>query len=166
MKTTGHTLPEAHHDDRLMAELSRDVHKYTGFENFGIPFCMTVEAEVLGSSINFGTLACEPKIEKEAFDSVSNEKRQDRICHSVSKKNKDIPVVGNLTGPLSTSTSIVDPVTFLKELRKDKENAHRVINYVTDFLIEYAKLMIENGVDLISIGDPTATGRKCLKNMP
>jgi len=22
MKTTGHTLPEAHHDDRLMAELS------------------------------------------------------------------------------------------------------------------------------------------------
>jgi len=41
----------------------------------------------------------------------------------LSKKNKDIPVVGNLTGPLSTSTSIVDPVTFLKELRKDKENA-------------------------------------------
>jgi len=40
-------------------------------------------------------------------------------------------------------------VTFLKELRKDKENAHRVINYVTDFLIEYAKLMIENGVDFV-----------------
>ncbi|CDG37305.1 methylcobalamin:coenzyme M methyltransferase [Acetivibrio thermocellus BC1] len=172
MKTTGHTLPEAHHDDRLMAELSRDVHKYTGFENFGIPFCMTVEAEVLGSSINFGTLACEPKIEKEAFDSVSNVVYQDigkmlkkgriesviQAAWHLSKKNKDIPVVGNLTGPLSTSASIVDPVTFLKELRKDNENAHRVINYVTDFLIEYAKLMIENGVDLISIGDPTATG--------
>ncbi|GAE86773.1 methylcobamide:CoM methyltransferase MtbA [Acetivibrio straminisolvens] len=172
MKSTGHTLPEAHHDDRLMAELARDVHKYTGFENFGIPFCMTVEAEVLGSEINFGTLACEPKIEKEVFDSVSEVVYQDigqmlkkgriesvvQAAYHLSRKNTDVPVVGNLTGPLSTSASIVNPVSFLKELRKDKENAHKVINYVTDFLIEYAKLMIDNGADLISIGDPTATG--------
>ncbi|HHV30734.1 methylcobamide:CoM methyltransferase MtbA [Acetivibrio mesophilus] len=172
MKSTGHTLPEAHHDDKLMAELAKDIFKYTGFENFGIPFCMTVEAEVLGSEINFGTLACEPKIEKEVFDSVSDVVYQDigkilkkgriesviQAGYLLSKRNKDVPVVGNLTGPLSTSASIVNPISFLKELRKDRENAHRVINYVTDFLIEYAKLMIDNGVDLISIGDPTATG--------
>jgi len=53
MHKTGHTLPEAHHDEELMAELSYDVHKYTGFENFGIPFCMTVEA--------VGCFPCEPE---------------------------------------------------------------------------------------------------------
>jgi len=53
MQKTGHTLPEAHHDEELMAELSYDVHKYTGFENFGIPFCMTVEA--------VGCFPCEPE---------------------------------------------------------------------------------------------------------
>lgn len=72
MNKTGHTLPDAHHDDKLMAELSHDVYENTGFENFGIPFCMTVEAEVLGSSINFGSLECEPKIEKEVFPSTSH----------------------------------------------------------------------------------------------
>lgn len=172
MNKTGHTLPDAHHDDNLMAELSHDVYEYTGFENFGIPFCMTVEAEVLGSSINFGTLECEPKIEKEVFPSTSQVEyrniheilKKGRIetviqaGYHLSKKYSDVPVIGNLTGPISTAASIVDPMSFLKELRKDRENAHKVIEYVTDFLIEYAKLMIDNGVDLISIGDPTATG--------
>lgn len=172
MNKTGHTLPEAHHDDRLMAELSKDVHEYTGFENFGIPFCMTVEAEVLGSEINFGTLACEPKIEKEVFPSVSNIEykninnilKQGRINtivqagYRLSKAYPDVPVIGNLTGPISTAASLVDPMSFLKELRKDRENAHKAIEYVTDFLIEYAKLMIDNGATLISVGDPTATG--------
>ncbi len=172
MNKTGNTLPEAHHDDRLMAELSHDVYEYTGFENFGIPFCMTVEAELLGSSINFGTLACEPKIEKEVFPSVSQVEYRNihemlkrgrvetviQAGYRLSKKYPDIPAIGNLTGPISPAASMVDPMLFLKELRKDRENAHKVIDYVTDFLIEYAKLMIDNGIDLISIGDPTATG--------
>lgn len=172
MDKTGHVLPAAHHDDILMKELSKDVHDYTGFENFGIPFCMTVEAEVLGSEINFGTLACEPKIQKEVFPSVSAVEYRDineilksgrintiiQAGYHLSKSYPDVPVIGNLTGPISTTASIVDPMSFLKELRKDKENAHKTIDYVTDFLIEYAKLMIENGATVISIGDPTATG--------
>ena len=172
MNKTGHTLPEAHHDDVLMSELSHDVFEQTGFENFGIPFCMTVEAEVLGSQINFGTLACEPKIEKEIFPSTSKVdfKKKTEIEHSgrvntiiqagykLSQQYPDIPVIGNLTGPISTAASIVDPITFLKELRKDPANAHKVLDYVSDFLLDYAKLMIDNGVTLISIGDPTATG--------
>lgn len=172
MNKTGHTLPEAHHDDNLMAGLSADVHENTGFENFGIPFCMTVEAEVLGSEINFGTLACEPKIQKEVYPSVSKVEYRDirkmnqsgrvgaiiQAGYLLSKKYPDIPIIGNLTGPISTAASIVDPIPFLKELRKDKENAHKVLSYVSDYLIEYARLMIDNGVSLISIGDPTATG--------
>lgn len=172
MNKTGHTLPEAHHDDKLMSSLARDVNENTGFENFGIPFCMTVEAEVLGSSINFGTLSCEPKIRQEVFPSVSAVGKKDiglllkqgRIAtivqsgYRLSREYPDVPVIGNLTGPISTAASIVDPMTFLKELRKDQENAHRTIDYVTDFLIEYARLLLDNGATLISIGDPTATG--------
>lgn len=67
MNKTGHILPEGHHDSIIMAQLAVDVHENTGFENFGIPFCMTVEAEVLGSEINYGTLSCEPKIQKELY---------------------------------------------------------------------------------------------------
>ncbi|MEK6779820.1 MAG: uroporphyrinogen decarboxylase family protein [Candidatus Deferrimicrobiota bacterium] len=172
MKATGHTLPEAHFDGDLMAALARDVHEHTGFENFGVPFCMTVEAEVLGSSIDIGSLSCEPKIIREVFPSVSRASLGDAGKHNgagrtgaifraagrLSEKFPDIPVIGNLTGPVSASASIVDPMTFLKELRKDRDNAHRVMGFVSEYLIEFAKGMIGNGAAAVSIGDPTATG--------
>lgn len=172
MNKTGHTLPEAHHKEKLMAELAYDVYEHTGFENFGMPFCLTVEAEVLGSEINFGSLTCEPKIQTELYSSVSKVHyrkinsliqagRLNTIIQAeyiLSKKYIDVPIIGNLTGPISTAASVVDPMTFLKELRKDWQNSHRLIDYITNFLIAYARLMIENGAAAISIGDPTATG--------
>lgn len=172
MNKTGHILPDGHHDSTIMAELANDVHQHTGFENFGIPFCMTVEAEVLGSEINYGTLACEPKIQKEVFASVNDvvyresgamakNARVNAIIdatYTLSQKYSDVPVFGSVTGPLSTSASLVDPIPFLKELRKNREGAHRVVDYVSDQIIEYAKLMIESGANVIAIADPTATG--------
>jgi MtaA/CmuA family methyltransferase len=172
MNITGNTLPAAHHQGGLMAALAGDIHEHTGFENVGVPFCMTVEAEVLGSEINFGTLACEPKIQREVFPSssqvqfrsISDMLAHGRIAevvqagHLIAHNNPDQPLIGNLTGPISTAASIVDPVTFLKELRKDAPNSHRVLDYVSDLLIAFAGEMVNNGVTLISIGDPTATG--------
>jgi len=72
MQRTGNTLPEAHFDVQRMAALAQDIHSFTGFENIGVPFCMTVEAELLGSQIDHGTLACEPKIAREIFPSISD----------------------------------------------------------------------------------------------
>jgi len=172
MNKTGHKLPQGHHDSKIMAEIAKDVHQNTGFENFGIPFCMTVEAEVLGSEINYGNLFCEPKIQKEVFATTSDvifkelgamEKNQRvnsiiEATYVLSKKYPDIPVIGSLTGPISTSASLVNPISFLKELRKNPSIAHSVINYVSNHIIELAKLMIENGANVISIADPTATG--------
>lgn len=171
MKETGNTLPAAHLDEQQMAALSADVQGYTGFENFGIPFCMTIEAEVLGSEVHYGSLECEPKIQREIFPSAKEVHllplgTMDRnrrvgavlqsICHL--SKNSDIPVIGSLTGPLSTAASLVDPMQFLKGLRRDKEASHQFIDYVCGHLLAYAKMMVENGAAAISIADPTATG--------
>ena len=172
MQESGKQFPYAHSDAALMRELSEIVHKKTGFENFGVPFCMTVEAEVLGSEINFGSLECEPKIQKEIFPSVSQVDYRNilellhkgrietvaEVCYALSKKQPDVPVIGSLTGPVSTAASIVDPMSFLKELRKDRENSHKCMDYVTEFLIAYARLLIESGAKIITIADPTATG--------
>jgi [methyl-Co(III) methanol-specific corrinoid protein]:coenzyme M methyltransferase len=172
MNSTGHTLPEAHSDARLMAELAADVHEYTGFENLGIPFCMTVEAEVLGSAVNYGTLACEPKIVREVFTSAGIVQARDiavmlnngrigavvEAAGILARRHPDIPVIGNLTGPVSTAASLIDPVTLLKEFRKNPSDSHRVLDYVTHLLIGFAERLVESGVTLISIGDPTATG--------
>lgn len=172
MNAGGHTLPAAHSDWRLMSSLAADVQQLTGFENIGIPFCMTVEAEALGSEINFGTLECEPKIARERFGgvetveylprgAVAGSPRAGVVIQSVaelSKRYPDIPVIGSVTGPVSTAASIVDPMTFLKQLRKNRATAHRVMDYVTGQLSDYARLLADNGASAIAIADPTATG--------
>ncbi|SMC31928.1 uroporphyrinogen decarboxylase family protein [Sporomusa malonica] len=172
MKNSGQTLPAAHSAATLMANLAYAVHNLTGFENFGLPFCMTVEAEVLGSKIDLGTLECEPKISREVFASAAQVEYKDIpsllnagripiVCQAasiLSTQHSDIPVIGSLTGPVSTAASIVDPIPFLKELRKDPSAAHRVFDYVTALLIGFAHKLIDHGVSVIAIGDPTATG--------
>lgn len=172
MKECGASFPTVHHSAEAMERLSSSVQTRTGFENFGIPYCMTVEAEVLGSEIDFGNEECEPKIAKERYEfskdvpihdvkKLVKEGRIEAIAkagYEIGRKNPDIPVIGSLTGPVSTAASIVDPMTFLKELRRDKENANRVLDYVADFLIEYAKVLVESGFPVITIADPTATG--------
>lgn len=172
MTKTGHTLPEAHFEAGLMADLAAGIHAETGFENIGIPFCMTVEAEVLGSDIDFGNLACEPKIAREQFHSVKDVVYKDfatmldsgRICEvagaaeHLSRRYPDQPVIGSLTGPISSAASLVEPMQFLKELRKEREDTHRVLEYVSNFLIAFARTLIDSGATVICIGDPTATG--------
>lgn len=173
MRATGHTLPEAHFDPQRMADLAQAIHTQTGFENIGVPFCMTVEAELLGSEINHGTLECEPKIVREVFPSVNAVEFRDvsRLVHSgrievvveaahrLARANPDVPVIASLTGPVSTAASIVDPLTFYKELRKNPTGAHRLLEYVTNLLGTFAERLLEGqGATAIAVGDPSATG--------
>jgi [methyl-Co(III) methanol-specific corrinoid protein]:coenzyme M methyltransferase len=172
MQRTGHTLPEAHFDAARMAALARDVQSFTGFENVGVPFCMTIEAELLGSEINHGTLACEPKIAREVFPTVrdvtygnvevlANSGRMNVVVEAalrISTENPDVPVVASLTGPISTAASIVDPLAFYKSLRRDPDGAHQVLDYVTRLLSAFARRLLEQGATAIAVGDPSATG--------
>jgi [methyl-Co(III) methanol-specific corrinoid protein]:coenzyme M methyltransferase len=172
MRQTGHTLPEAHFDPRRMADLAGDVTEATGFENIGVPFCMTVEAEALGSRVDHGTLACEPKIAAEAYPSVKDVPvdrlfshapagRQEVVARAAgicAERQSDLPVVVSLTGPISTAASIVDPIAFLKDLRRAPAEAMALLDRVADFLADFARLAAQNGADVIAIGDPTATG--------
>lgn len=173
MKQTGHTLPQAHSDPERMAELAEDIHDFTGFENIGVPFCVTVEAEQLGSQVDLGTLACEPKIAREVFPSVREVVFRDlnelifsgradvvvAAAHRIAQKNPDIPVIASLTGPISAATSIIDPMTFYKELRRFPDESHRVLDYITQMLAAFAKRLIDRqGAAVIAIGDPSATG--------
>jgi [methyl-Co(III) methanol-specific corrinoid protein]:coenzyme M methyltransferase len=172
MQKTGRTLPDAHHGAGLMADLARDVSTETGFENFGLPFCMTIEAEALGSGVDYGSLKCEPKITREPFlnsgdvrrlppGAILKNKRAEALFGAISALSRtapDVPVIGSVTGPVSLAASLVDPMTFFKGLRKDKEASHRLLDYATEQLIDYARGIVESGATVVSIADPTATG--------
>jgi [methyl-Co(III) methanol-specific corrinoid protein]:coenzyme M methyltransferase len=169
MEKTGHTLPEAHFSATKMAALAEAASEATGFENIGLPFCMTVEAEMFGGATEHGTLECEPKIQHEAFASLDDVRVRldaDKIGRSavvteavnlLRGRRPDLPIVATLKGPVSVAASMVDPMTFLKGLHKSRKSAHRVLEEITHVLASYAGRLVAAGADVIAIGDPTAT---------
>lgn len=153
-----------------MVKAAKLVNEEIGFENYGVPFCMTVEAEPLGIELSFGDKTVEPRVTKyneneleEIIKSYNikplTDKRMPVVIEAIKKlKNDNVPVIGNITGPISTATSIVDPLKLIKMFRREPELAYKFIEYVNEYSIDYAKEMIKAGADVIAISDPTATG--------
>ena len=164
-------LPEAHTDARKMADLAKAVYDYGCFENVGVPFCMTVEAEAMGAPVDMGSNVFEPRVTGYVMESVSEFGKlpvkdvESGRCGVVLEairylkgENLEVPVVGNLTGPISTASSLMEPMVFYRELRKKNEDAHRFLQFVTDRLLEFGKAQIRAGADVIAISDPSGTG--------
>lgn len=163
--------PMAHSDSEMMANLTLGMYKNGGFENFGVPFCMTVEAECMGADVYMGTKVTEPRVVKYPIESVSNWRELKKFDVNTARaktvidaikilkeKNNDIPIVANLTGPVSLASSLMEPMTYYKELRKKKNEAHEFMEFVTDNLIEFGKAQLQAGADVLTISDPSGTG--------
>jgi len=171
MDLTGNFWPEAHNDSRLMADLAAGVYENGGFENFGVPFCMTVEAEAMGAQVNMGTKVNEPRVTAYPLHSVEewqllqpinvHEGRPKIVTDAIAllkARNPDIPVVANLCGPISLASSLIEPMVYYKELYKKADKAHEMMECVTDNLIAFGKAQIRAGADVLAISDPSGTG--------
>lgn len=171
MHESGVIWPAAHTDANLMAALAIASYKEKCFDNIGVPFCMTVEAEALGAEVTMGSEIYEPHVTSYPIDTVADWKTLSRpdvnkgrekitidAIRLIKAQNLDAPIVGNLTGPISVASSVMEPVNFYKELRKKKELAHEYMTFVTEGLIDFARAMVEAGADVIAISDPSGTG--------
>lgn len=170
MQTVRIYLPEAHTDAQKMAGLAKAVYEQGCFENYGVPFCMTIEAEEMGAKVNLGSRIYEPHVTGYVIDTVSDYGKLSEIDLSkgrvkvvldairILKEEGDVPVVGNLTGPVSTASSVMEPVVFYKEMRKKNQETHAYMEFITNQLIKFGTAQIEAGADVIAISDPSATG--------
>lgn len=171
MDISGISWPEAHLDPVMMANLALASYENGCFENIGVPFCMTIEAEEMGAEVTMGSKVFEPHVTGYAYDSVSEWRKLKPIDLSngrarvvldaikiLKSKNLDAPIVGNITGPISTASSVIEPVSFYKSLRKDNKTVHEYMEFVTDEIIKFANAQIDAGADVIAISDPSGTG--------
>ena len=172
MHKTGIMWPDAHLDGQKMANLAASVYEYGMFENYGVPFCMTIEVESIGGSkIDMGDDKFEPHVVDYVIGSASEYEKLGKLDVSSGRakvtvdaikllKGKDdgVPIIGNLSGPISVASSLMDPVVYYKELRRKKEDAHEFMEFVTNQIIEFGKAQVEAGADVIAISDPSGTG--------
>ena len=171
MEEAGVSLPAAHSDARMMADLAKAAYTSGCFENVGVPFCMTVEAEAMGAEVIMGSNIVEPHVSRYVIESVTEYGTLPVVDHTAGRagvtveairllKNEldGVPIVGNLTGPVSTASSLIEPTIFFKELRKKNAEAHTYMAFITDQLIAFGLAQIEAGADVIAISDPSGTG--------
>lgn len=172
MEASGYHWPEAHSDPVAMAGLGKAMHDLAGVENVGVPFCLTVEAEAMGAPVDLGTRETEPRITDYAIIQVDQFKRLNGVTTGrngrvetalealriLAREAPDTPAIGNLTGPISLATSLIDPLTFFKSLRTNAKSVHEFLAFITESLVEFGRAQIEAGADIVVIADPTGTG--------
>lgn len=171
MDLSGISWPEAHSDPEKMAGLAASVYESGGFENYGVPFCMTVEAEGFGSPVDLGTKVNEPRVTDYILTSVSDWPRLPRLeankgraaavldaIRRLKAKDSGVPIIANLTGPISLASSLLEPMVYYRELRSKNEEAHRFMSFITENLIEFGKAQIKAGADVIAVAEPSGTG--------
>ena len=164
-------FPEAHTDPQKMAALAKAVYDRGFFENYGVPFCMTVEAEAMGAEVTLGRKEVEPHVTDYAFDDVHDWRKAKPIdlesgrakvvidaIKMLRASGDSVPIVGNVVGPISVASSVMEATRFYKQLRKEPELSREYMDFVTDEIIRFAVAQVQAGADVIAIADPSGTG--------
>lgn len=171
MDRAGCFWPEAHSDADRMARLTLAAHELAGIENVGVPFCMTIEAEGMGAGVGLGSKESEPRVTNYVMENMGELERlapfdpsvgRARVCAEAIRILKEtaphLPVIANLSGPVSLATSLIDPLLYYRAMRRDREATHLLTRHCTEVIKSFGAALIEAGADVVCIADPSATG--------
>lgn len=165
------SLPDAHGDAISMAGLALAAAKITGFENIGVPLCVTVEAEALGVEIDLGDAITEPRAGREPFGSLSDVVipelpqllQQGRVpivveaVRILAKESQELPICVNLIGPASLVAALVEPTSLLRELRTKRNEFLSLSQRIVAFLNAWTTQLLDAGADVVVVHEDTLT---------
>jgi [methyl-Co(III) methanol-specific corrinoid protein]:coenzyme M methyltransferase len=170
MAASGAAWPAAHCDEQAMLRLALAMQEAAGFDNLALPFCMTVEAEAYGAAVDMGDALTQPKVKGALLppDGSGELPRPDfergraavvlRAMSAARSLRPDLPIVGNLVGPLSLLGMLADPLRMLRWTRRAPDALRRHLESVSSALVMFGRLQMAAGADAVCIAEPTATG--------
>jgi MtaA/CmuA family methyltransferase len=159
--------PAIHTHTEAMVNYARLLQHRCGMDNYGVPFCMTIEAEDFGARVDLGSPLVEPRVIEylgSALDDLLSAGPASCSRHTVTLEairrlsGSDIPVVGNLTGPMSLLTSLVEPTVCYRALARDRGTVARALDIVTDHILAFAIEQMDAGADALVLADPGSAG--------
>ena len=172
MKACDAYWPEAHRNAAKMAKLASAAHRLCGLDNVSVPFCMTVEAEVLGAPVEFfeGNVKW-PSVKKFIAEDISdlelprdleNSGRIPIITEAIKTLKREfggkVPVNAYVVPPFtSVSSYLVDSVDFLKWLVKSPEKAEQFLRHTADTYRGIANIYQDAGADVITLNEMGAS---------
>lgn len=172
MEATNVFWPEAHYSPEMMAELSYAAHKLAGIESVRVPFCLTVEAEILGCKIGNGGKKSQPSVLESAlttideFNSLSvpdptKDGRMPTVAKSLrilkDKVGDTVPLIAGVVSPFTLAGHIRGIDNLLLDFFDNPEDVVNLINFCCEVCISYSQYLGDNGADCISLVEPSAT---------
>ncbi len=170
LSAEGLHLVDAHAEASAMARLAVAMRRATGFDNVGMPFCMTVEAEAYGATVDLGDDLTQPKVRGAVLAADGSGKlRRPRWTSGragvllkalalAKRLEPAAPVVGNLVGPFSLLAMLADPLMVLRWTRRKPELVAGYLDRITRGLARFGAMQLKAGADVLCIAEPTATG--------
>jgi [methyl-Co(III) methanol-specific corrinoid protein]:coenzyme M methyltransferase len=171
MEQSGIYWPEAHKDVDQLAGLAESIHQYTDIECIKLPFCMTVEVEALGATINYRTRDTLPT----EIDHICNHPDElvipgdffDRgrvpvVLKAISKLRRkyddEIAIVTSIVGPFSLAEKLFGFNNFLTWIIDRPEWIHQAMAKLTPLAIRYAQAQVQAGADAVILGEAGCSG--------
>ncbi|MDO5825991.1 MAG: uroporphyrinogen decarboxylase family protein [Methanosphaera sp.] len=167
------TFDEANHNPEKMAEVATSLYEYTGLEGITIPLDLWFESESLGHFFEREEGSLKPVIMKSPFETPEDveipsdfintgqfpiiEKAAEIIHEKYDDKN--VPIIGEVTGAFSFLTDLVDLGTIIKMLNSDYFEIDDALEEINNSLMEEIDFYQEIGVDCIVVNDPSSTAR-------
>jgi [methyl-Co(III) methanol-specific corrinoid protein]:coenzyme M methyltransferase len=171
MEAAGVYWPDGHRDSEKMARLSASVYELTGLEVAGAPYCLTVEAEILGCQILWSDeidaipqvfrTPYQTPIEIEIPSNFLALKRAPVLLNAVKILKQNVgsylPIVAGITGPFSLAGHLVGIENLLKWVIRDPQNVQQAVDKACETGALFGKALREAGADIVLIADPSAS---------
>lgn len=172
LQNEGLALQEAHKDARKMAAASASTFKLSGLPSAVAPLDMLVEAEAIGSPIDFrenGDLAF-PRTVKPIFSSTKlitseigdsyellNRGRIKLVCEALEFLREDIGndavIGGMIPGPFTLLLYLIEPGGLFADMKRDPSSVLDALTYLSSFLARVGQSYRNAGADFITIHD-------------
>jgi MtaA/CmuA family methyltransferase len=172
LQREGLIFHEVHKDARKMARASASTFKLSGLPSAVAPLDMCVEAEAIGSSIDFrenGDFVF-PRTVKPVFSStksitseigdnfeILNRGRIRLVCEAIEllkEATRDEAVIGGMIpGPFTLLLFLIEPGGLFTEMKRDPGAVRAALTHLASFLSRVAQVYRNAGADFITIHD-------------
>jgi len=184
LASEGLRFHETHHDAVAMARAAASSYRVSGFGSAVVPLDMYVEAEALGTNVDFmedSERAAHPRVTEFLYKSVEEfntkntkgtkvetEGRIPLVCEAIKLLKEDvgneIAIGGYIPGPFTLLSLLVETMELYTSMRRRPEEIYPALEITTQVLTSVGNAYHQAGADFLTIhemgGSPGVLGPK------
>jgi [methyl-Co(III) methanol-specific corrinoid protein]:coenzyme M methyltransferase len=172
MDVLGVSWPDAHYNVDQMVKLGAGQAKVFGFEAVRAPFCLTVEADSLGLTVDKGRKDRTPMLkghpyaieDEPALMPVDQFLKSGRaaICQEAIAKMKalygaEYPIIAGNTGPFTLAGHLVSTENLVLYIMIEPELVHKWTAAANVICKGYSQALADAGADVVQMSEPSAS---------